>query len=146
MRIPPPQLLGLIVLASIWGASFMFIKVMLDELSPVEIGWLRLGGGALLIMAIVAVRQTPFPRDGRYWRSTLVVGAFGSAVPFFLIPLAEQEISSQLAGILNGAMPLWAAILVQTTLIEERLNRLGVAGVLLGFLGLAIVLGRESSI
>ena len=141
MRIPLPQLLGLIVLASIWGASFMFIKVMLDELSPVEVGWLRLGSGALLIMAVVAVRRTPLPRDGRYWRSTLVVGALGSAVPFFVIPLAEEEISSQLAGILNGAMPLWAAILAHVALVEERVDRIGAAGLLVGFVGLAIVIG-----
>ncbi len=141
MRIPTPQLLGLIALASIWGASFMFIKVMLDELSPVEIGWMRLGGGAVLIMAVVAARRTPIPRDGRYWRSTLVVGLLGSAIPFFVIPLAEEEISSQLAGILNGAMPLWAAILAHVALVEERVDRVGALGLLIGFGGLAIVIG-----
>jgi len=141
MRIPPPQLLGLIVLASIWGASFMFIKVMLDELRPVEIGWLRLGGGALFILAVVAFRRRPIPRDWHYWSSTLVVGALGSAIPFYVIPLAEEEISSQLAGILNGAMPLWAAILAHVALVEERLDRVGGAGLVVGFVGLAIVIG-----
>jgi drug/metabolite transporter (DMT)-like permease len=141
MRIPTPQLIGLIVLASIWGASFMFIKVMLDEVDPIEVGWLRLGGGALFFVLVSVARRKAFPRDGHYWRSTLVVGALGSAIPFFVIPRAEQEISSQLAGILNGAMPLWAALLTHVVLIEERLSRAGVAGILLGFLGLAIVIG-----
>lgn len=141
MRIPTPQLLGLVVLASIWGASFMFIKVMLDELQPVEVGWLRLGGGAAFILAVVAVRRTPIPRDWHYWSSTLVVGALGSALPFYLIPLAEEEISSQLAGILNGAMPLWAAIIAHVALVEERLDRVGAIGLVLGFIGLGIVIG-----
>ena len=141
MRIPTPQLLGLIALASIWGASFMFIKVMLEELRPVEVGWLRLGGGALLIMTVVAARRTAIPRDRRYWGSTLVVGALGSALPFFLIPRAEEEISSQLAGILNGAMPLWAAILAHVALVEERVDRVGALGLVLGFVGLGIVIG-----
>lgn len=141
MRIPTPQLLGLLALASIWGASFMFIKVMLDEVEPIQVGWLRLGGGALFLLVVMAVRRKAFPRDARYWRSTLLVGALGSAIPFFLIPRAEQEISSQLAGILNGAMPLWAAILAHGALRQERLSRVGLLGILLGFLGLAIVIG-----
>ena len=141
MRIPTPQLIGLFVLASIWGSSFMFIKVMLDEVSPVAVGWMRLGGGALLIAIVVAVRRTALPRDARYWRSVLLVGALGSAIPFVLIPWAEQEISSQLAGILNGAMPLWAALLAHLALVEERIDRFGVSGLLLGFVGLAIVIG-----
>ena len=141
MRIPTPQLIGLVVLASIWGSSFMFIKVMLDEVSPVAVGWMRLGGGALLIAIVVAVRRTALPRDGRYWRSVMLVGALGSAIPFVLIPWAEQEISSQLAGILNGAMPLWAVLLAHLALVEERIDRFGVFGLLLGFVGLAVVIG-----
>jgi len=141
MRIPTPQLIGLFTLASIWGASFMLIKLMLEEVSPVAVGWMRLGGGALLIMIVAAVRRTALPRDGRYWRSVLMVGALGSALPFVLIPWAEQEISSQLAGILNGAMPLWAVLLAHLALVEERIDRFGLLGLLLGFVGLAIVIG-----
>ena len=129
------------MLASIWGASFMFVKVMLDEVSPAGIGWLRLDGGAVLIIGVVAVRQTPLPRDPRYWRSTLVVGALGSGVPFVLIPLAEEEISSQLAGILNRAMPLWAAIMAHAARIEEPLDYIGAFGLPLGFVGLSVVIG-----
>jgi drug/metabolite transporter (DMT)-like permease len=141
MRIPPRQLAGLVLLASIWGASFMFIKVLLDEVEPVEVGWLRLGGGAVFLAVVMRVRGRPLPRDGRYWRSVLVVGALGSALPFFVIPRAEQEISSQLAGILNGAMPLWAAVLTQLVLVEERLSRSAAAGMVVGFIGLGIVIG-----
>ena len=141
MRIPTPQLIGLFVLASIWGASFMFIKLMLEEVSPIAVGWMRLAGGTLLIMAVVAVRRTALPRDGHYWRSVLMVGALGSAIPFMLIPWAEQEISSQLAGILNGAMPLWAALFSQLLLADERIGGSGLVGLLLGFVGLAIVIG-----
>jgi drug/metabolite transporter (DMT)-like permease len=143
MRIPTPQLIGLFVLASIWGSSFMFIKLMLEEVSPIAVGWMRLAGGSLLIMVVVAVRRTAIPRAGRYWRSVLLVGAMGSAIPFVLIPWAEQEISSQLAGILNGAMPLWAALFSHVLLVEERISRLGVLGLLLGFAGLAIVIGPD---
>lgn len=61
MRIPSPQLLGIVGLAAIWGASFMFIKVMLEEMGPVAIGWLRLAGGAPLILGIAVVRDARLP-------------------------------------------------------------------------------------
>jgi drug/metabolite transporter (DMT)-like permease len=109
----------------------MFTKLML----------IRLGGGALLIHAVVVVPPTALPRDGRCWRSVLVVSALGSAVPFVLIPWAEQEISSPLAGILNRAMPLWAVLLAHLALVEERIDHYGVFGLLLGFVGLAIAIG-----
>jgi drug/metabolite transporter (DMT)-like permease len=141
MRIPTPQLIGLVVLSAIWGASFMAIKVLLDEVSFAAVGWLRLGGGAALILGVVAVQRRSIPRDWDYWQRVLPVGLLGSALPFLLIPWAEREISSQLAGILNGAMPLWAALLAQIVLVEERLDRTAGAGLLLGFAGLAIVIG-----
>lgn len=119
----------------------MFIKITLDELSPIAIAWLRLGSGALLIMGVAVIKQTALPREAKYWRDTVIVGAFASAIPFCLIPIAEQEVSSQLAGILTGVMPLWAALLSHCALAEERLDRVGVIGILIGFLGLAIVIG-----
>ncbi len=64
MRIPTPQLIGLVALAAIWGASFMFIKVMLEEMGPVAIAWVRLGGGAALVLAVAAWRR-PGLRAGR---------------------------------------------------------------------------------
>ena len=55
-RMRTPQLIGMIALASIWGASFMFIKVMLDGIGPIAIAWVRLGGGAALVLAVAAAR------------------------------------------------------------------------------------------
>ena len=143
MRIPTPQLAGIVVLASIWGASFMFIKVMLDELGPVAIAWLRLGGGALLILAVVAAQRTHVPRNARYWRDVTTVALVAAAMPLVLIPWGERSISSQLAGLLNGTTPLWVAALANAALPAERLDRRATFGLALGFAGVLAVIGPD---
>ncbi len=143
MRIPTPQLIGLVALAAIWGASFMFIKVMLEEMGPVAVAWVRLGGGSALVLAVAAWRRPGLPRSARHWRDVCVVALLSSAIPLVLIPWGEQEISSQLAGILNGAMPLWVALFAHAFLASERLHRTAMLGLVLGFAGTAVVIGPE---
>ena len=143
MRIPTPQLIGLVALAAIWGASFMFIKVMLEEMGPVAIAWVRLGGGAALVLAVAAWRRRRLPRSARHWRDVCVVALLSSAIPLVLIPWGEQEISSQLAGILNGAMPLWVALFAHAFLASERLHRMETLGLAIGFAGTAVVIGPD---
>ncbi|MDP6606817.1 MAG: DMT family transporter [Dehalococcoidia bacterium] len=138
-----PQLIGLIALAAIWGASFMFIKVMLDEMGPVAVGWVRLVGGASLLLAVVAARRTPFPRGGRRLWDFLVLGALASAVPFFLIPWGEQRIDSGLAAVLNASMPLFVAPLAHRFLVVERLIPRRALGLALGFVGVVVVIGPD---
>ena len=141
MCIPTPQIAGIVALAAIWGGSFMAIKVMLDELGPVAIAWLRLGGGALLILAVVVVQRTRAPTDARHWADVTVVAVIGAAVPLVLIPWGERSISSQLAGVLNATTPLWVALLAHSALPAERLDRRATLGLALGFLGVLAVIG-----
>ena len=143
MRIPTPQLIGLVALAAIWGASFMLIKVMLEEMGPVAVAWVRLGGGAALVLAVAAWRRPGLPRSARHWFDVCVVALLASAIPLVLIPWGEQEISSQLAGILNGAMPLWVALFAHAFLASERLHRTATLGLVLGFAGTAVVIGPD---
>ncbi len=143
MRIPPPQLVAIAVLAAIWGGSFMAIKVMLEEMGPVAIAWVRLGGGAALILAVVAVQRTHIPRDGRYWTDVAVVAVLAAAIPLVLIPWGERAISSQLAGLLNGTTPLWVALLAHAALPAERLDRRATLGLAIGFVGVLAVIGPD---
>ena len=143
MRIPTPQLIGLVALASIWGPAYMFIEVMLEEMGPVAIAWVRLAGGAALILGVAAVRGARLPHSARYWRDVCVVGLLASALPMVLISWGQQEISSQLAGILNGAMPLFVAVFAHVALVAERLRRTAMAGLMLGFGGVVVVIGPD---
>lgn len=138
-----PQVIALFALAAIWGASFMFIKVMLDEMGPVAVGWVRLAGGSALLLVIVAVRGTPFPRGWRRAGDFAVLGALSSAIPFFLIPWGEQRVDSGLAAVLNASMPLFVAPLAHRFLVTERLTRGRAVGLALGFAGVVVVIGPD---
>lgn len=136
-----PQLIGLLVLSLIWGASFMFIKVMLEEMGPVAVAWLRLGGGSVFVLLVAGRRLRSL--GVRRWGDLLVQGALSSAIPFMLIPWGEQRIDSSLAAILNAAMPLFVAPLAHIVLVDERMTRLRTAGIALGFAGVVVVIGPD---
>lgn len=139
----PIHIAGVLAIALIWGASFLFVAVLVRELSPLAIAWTRLGGGAVVILAMAAVRRTPVPRSGRYWRDVVFVSVFASTIPFILIPLGQQEVASSLAAILNSSVPIWTAAFAFILLPTERLSRLRIAGLALGFVGVAVVIGRS---
>ena len=140
----PIHLAVLLAIASIWGASFMFIKVMVDEISPLAIAWLRLGGGGVVIVGVMVAMRARIPRGRRYWLDVVIVAALGTAIPFVLIPWGTQQIPSNLAAVLNGAMPFWVAILATMFLPAERLTRNKLIGVALGFAGLAVIIANAT--
>lgn len=131
----------LLAVASIWGASFMLIKLMVDDVTPLAIAWIRLGGGGVIITAVLVALRVRVPRSPRYWGHAVVVAAMGTAIPYVLIPWGTQQIPSNIAAILNGAMPFWVAILATAFLPAERLTVNKAVGVGLGFAGLAIIIG-----
>ncbi|MEX1023385.1 MAG: DMT family transporter [Dehalococcoidia bacterium] len=140
----PIHVVGLVGLSLIWGASFMFIKIMLEDMTPLAIAWVRVAGGGVVIAAVLIALRRGVPRSRVYWRDAAVVGALGTAIPMVLIPWGEREIPSNLAAVLNGAMPFWAAILSTAFLPTERLTVKKAAGVTLGFVGLAVIIGRDA--
>ncbi|MDA0269785.1 MAG: DMT family transporter [Chloroflexi bacterium] len=139
----PLHLGALVLIALIWGASFMLIKIMLEGMTPVAVGWTRLGGGALLICTVAAARRPSIPRSFSHWRDVTAIAIVASAIPMVLFPWAEQSIPSNLAAILNGATPIWAAILTVAFLPAERMTASRLLGVLLGFIGLAVIIGAD---
>ena len=134
----PAQLL---LLALIWGASFMFIKVELDAgFAPVHVALLRCVFGAVALLAILAFTRDPLPRDRDLWRHVAVIAALMNAVPFFLFAYGETEVSSLLAGIVNATTPLITLLFSLALLPDERPTRVKVAGLLVGFGGVLVVL------
>jgi drug/metabolite transporter (DMT)-like permease len=114
---------------------------MLEGMTPVAVAWTRLGGGALLICAVAAARRPSLPRSLVHWRDVTAVAIVASAIPMVLFPWAEQSIPSNLAAILNGATPIWAAILTVAFLPAEQMTAIRLLGVLLGFIGLSVIIG-----
>jgi drug/metabolite transporter (DMT)-like permease len=136
---------ALLLLALIWGASFLFIKVAVNDVSPATLVLARALLGALTLGLIFAARrQTPFPAGtrARLW-PFLVMAVFGSLLPWFGFGFGELSISSALASILNATTPLWTAVFAYWVTPAERPSRLNYLGVAVGFLGTGVVIAPE---
>ncbi|MGD7705684.1 DMT family transporter [Microlunatus sp. Y2014] len=154
--VAPRQFLWLVVLAAIWGGSFLLIKVAVTTLQPlwVSTGRLLFGGLALAVVVVgMALRQRVrgasdssyvggwLPRDPRAWLHNAVIGIVGCAIPFSLLAFAEARISSLLAGIWNATTPLFALPLAVLVFRTEQLTVRRLAGLITGLLGALIILG-----
>lgn len=134
----------LITLGAIWGASYLFIKIGIRDLSPGVVSWLRIALGALVLVALAAARGVLAGFGGR-WGMVFVLAAIQVAGPFLLIAAGEQEISSSLAGILVTSAPLFTALLAIWIDQDERSHGSRLVGVALGVLGVAVLLGVDLS-
>ncbi|WP_232666808.1 DMT family transporter [Pseudonocardia sp. TRM90224] len=132
--------LRLLALATIWGTSFLLIKVALDGFGPLQIAFGRVVIGALVLILVVVAGRDALPRDPRMWWHLGVAGLLLNSVPFVLFGLAEQRISSSLAGICNAATPLFTVLLTLAALRQERPAPRRIVGLLLGFGGVLVVL------
>ena len=139
----PTQFAVLLALGITWGASFLFIKVLVDEIDPVLIVAGRVLFGVLVMAAIVAARQLPLPKTRKAYAWILFLAAFGSTLPFFLITWGETEIDSGTAAVLNASVPLFTATLSIWFLSDEYLSPSKVAGLLGGFIGVSILSGAD---
>ena len=129
----------LVALTAIWGSSFMLIKVALEDLGPLQVAAGRILFGALTLFAILAITRERLPRDPAVWRNGAGIGLLMNAAPFSLVAWGEQHADSLVAGIWNATTPLFV-LLVLVTLRWEALTARRIAGLLLGFAGVLVVL------
>ena len=140
-RRPVDWRIRFVVLAAIWGASFLFIKVSVEALAPVQIAFGRCLCGAAAVYGVLALRRERLPRDPRMWGHLFVAAVVSNAIPFTLFGYAEQRIPSALAGICNAATPLFTMLVAMAALPDERPTARRLAGLGLGFGGVLVVLG-----
>lgn len=129
----------LVLLAAIWGASYLFIRIAAAPLGPVIIALLRvaIGAGGLLAWAALARRRHALvPLDRRF----LILGAVNAAIPYGLIAFAELHMTASLAAILNATTPLFTAA-VAAGWAGERLSPRAWVGAVLGLAGVAVLVG-----
>jgi drug/metabolite transporter (DMT)-like permease len=137
----PPWLPEFLLLSAIWGASFMFIKVELEALDPLEVALARVVFGAATLLVILAIRRERLPRDRIVWRDLFVVALFYNSIPFALFAFGEQHASSIVAAIGNATTPLWTVVFVIALLPFEAATRERLGGVVIGFVGVLVLLG-----
>ena len=125
----------LLAVAMTWGASFLFIDIGLDAFSPTVVAFGRIALGALALSFVPSARAKVDRAD---WPRVVLLGVIWMAVPLTLFPIAEQWVSSALAGMLNGAMPIVVAV-VATGLGLRRPGRVQIIGLAVGFVGVVLI-------
>jgi drug/metabolite transporter (DMT)-like permease len=132
------------LLAAIWGASFMFIKIAVDDLAPTTTMFLRLLFSALPLLALVVYRLGLRPAEAQMrsvMKPAIILGVINTAVPFTLIAWGETRIDSGVAAIGNASMPLFVALLALRFVRSERATGFRLFGLLLGLVGVGVLVG-----
>lgn len=132
---------GFFALAVIWGSSYLFIKVGVEELHPLHLTLFRVAIGAGTLLIILLVTRDRLPRELRLWAHLFVVAGIGVALPFTLFGYGEQRVDSTLAGLWNATTPLIVLPMAVLVFRTERLTRNRMIGLLLGFAGVLVLLG-----
>ncbi len=126
-----------VLLASLWGASFLFMRMGASEFGPLPTAGLRVTLATVFLWPIM-LRQGHWPALRRHWRPIMVAGIINSAIPFALFSWAVLHIATGLSSILNATVPLFGALIAWLWL-GDRIGRLRWVGLALGFLGVALL-------
>jgi drug/metabolite transporter (DMT)-like permease len=139
------SLLRLALLALLWGSSFLWIKIALNGLSPVQITLGRVALGASFLLVLCAAMRLRLPSGRAVWGHLAVISLLGNAVPFALFGYGERSVDSGLAGVMNATTPLWTALIALLFGLERRPGPQRVAGLALGFGGTVLILAPWQS-
>lgn len=139
-----PELALLLVLSTLWGASYTFIKIGVETIPPVTLIAARtIIAGAILIV-ILHLRGLKLPTDRRVWKRFLFQAGLNSVVPFTLIAWAEQTTDAGLATILNSTSPIFAFLLTALITRHEPVTGCKLFGVTTGLIGICLIVGIEA--
>lgn len=127
------------LLALFWGSSFLWIKLALAAVSPLQMTAIRLLLGAGLLVVLCLATRERLPRDRRVWGHLVVAAIFGNVLPFTLFGIGERTVDTGVAGVLNATTPLWALLIGIVIGTERALGAVRVGGLLLGFAGTLLI-------
>ena len=131
----------LIVLSLIWGGAFLFNEIALTDFGPLTVVLGRVGFGALGLLIWLYASGGRLPVGARIWGAFLVMGVINNVIPFSLIAWGQVSIDSGLASILNATTPLFIVVFAHFVTTDERMTPARLAGVVLGFSGVAVLIG-----
>ena len=131
-----------VLLGFFWGSSYLFIKIGVDAgLQPFTLVALRLLVGLSLLATVVALAREELPRRIQTYGHLVVMGLLSVALPFSLITWAEQSVDSTIAAVLNSTVPLFAIVIAAVVLRDEPITVNRLAGLAVGFIGVAVLVG-----
>jgi len=129
----------LVLLASMWGPSFLFIKVAVEDIPPMTMVFGRVATGAIVLLFLLRLQGSHLPKWGPIWKHIAVVALVHNAIPFVLFSWGEQYIDSGLAAILNGTVPFFTIILAHYFAENDRITPVKIIGILIGFGGMVLL-------
>ena len=144
LRFPGLEIGLFVALGSLWGSSYLAVKLAGDALAPIPFVALRLAFAVAFIGAVAVAARLPLP-SRRELRHIAVVGLTGVVAPFVLITWGQRDIDAGLASIFNAATPLFTVLLAAVLLRDEPLRPAVLVGVALGLAGVAFVVGGGAS-
>lgn len=130
------------ILGLIWGSSFLFIKLGVNEMPPAFVAGGRLASGVLFLLLALRVQRLGLPRRSLLGKLA-VVALLNNTIPWILIPWGEQHISSSLASILNATMPIFTVLVAHVVTRDDRLTWLKLGGIVIGFVGVIVLIGAD---
>lgn len=131
----------LVALSILWGGSFFFVGIAVRELPPLTIVAMRVALAALALGGLLRILGLPMPRDRRTWIAFFGMGALNNLLPFCLIVWGQTQISSGVASVLNATTPLFGVLVAHVLTRDEKMTGNRLAGVLVGFAGVAVMIG-----
>lgn len=132
-----------ILLGALWGSSFLWIKIGVQEIGPMALVAFRMLFGALTAVLIGIYLKVEWPRDWKTWGIFAVLGPTSLAIPIFLISWGEQTIDSTVASILNATVPLFTIVIAHLLLQDDKMTAPKVIGLLVGFAGVVVLLSED---
>jgi len=138
------DIIMLVALSILWGGSFFFIEVLVSHLPPLTIVTLRVGLAALALWGIILALKLPLPKTRQQWGALFIIGLLNNALPFCLIVWGQTQISSGLASIFNATTPFFTVLVAGAVLVDERITKQKLTGVLIGLFGTIIIIGPEA--
>ena len=145
-RMPPlaVEYLLLLVVATLWAGSYVWVKIGLQSIPPLTLMSARIGIAALFLMAVLRLRGMPLPDLRQTWRKYTVQGLLATVLPFSLVAWGQQWVDAGPTAILNSVSPVFAFLITWLVTRHEPATWLKLVGVMMGLFGVAVVIGPDS--
>lgn len=132
--------LSILMLGLIWGGTFMVVAIALEGYGPLTVACARTTLGAVTLLLLVRLLGRPMPQGIAVWRYLAVIGVLNTALPFALLSWGQQYVPSAFAGISMAVLPLFVLPLAHV-FTDEKMSTRKTLGVILGFIGAAVLIG-----
>lgn len=132
-----------ILLCIIWGTTWIFIKIGLNDLPPISFAGIRFLLGFVILLPLAFWKKSTFPKNGRDWKIIAASGILQFFLNYGLLFWGEQHISSGLAAVLQATIPAFGLVLARIYIPSEKITILKVASILLGLVGVAVIFKEQ---